>query len=83
MLCVQEYAAALQQVLSADYVASSHHARWDGCFVAAIGACDRSLGGVISPAAAEVPASPSNTFEFVFRTACCETLLDKDGLFHQ
>ena len=74
MLCVQEYAAALQQVLPADYVASSHHARWDGCFVAAIGACDRSLGGVISPAAAEVPASYatlSNLFSVLHVVKLC------------
>lgn len=50
----QEYAAALQQILPDDYVASSHHARWNGCYVQALGACDRSIGGAISSAAAEV-----------------------------
>jgi hypothetical protein len=54
LLCGQEYAAALQQILPDDYVASSHHARWAGSYVQALGACDSSIGGAISSAAAEV-----------------------------
>ncbi|BDA50909.1 probable serine/threonine-protein kinase SMG1 at C-terminar half [Coccomyxa sp. Obi] len=51
---LQEYAAALQQVLPPDYVATSHHAKWGDCFMRALGACDRSLGvGMPSPAGIE------------------------------
>ncbi|CAL8462813.1 g2346 [Coccomyxa elongata] len=51
---LQEYAAALQQVLPPDYVATSHHAKWAECCVRALGACDRSLGaGMPSPAGME------------------------------
>lgn len=52
---MQEYAAALQQVLPPDYVATSHHAKWGECFMRALGACDRSLGvGMPSLAGIEV-----------------------------
>lgn len=53
---MQEYSAALQQILPATYSSTSHHVKWERAFQAALESCNRSLS-LDTPNPSEVEAA--------------------------